>query len=197
VKPHIARILVALGGMLLVGCESNPTPSSAAGASAAPDPRSQQDFPRPPDSSAKLNHIRIGMTREEVLSIMGVPDSMSAQANVEYLTYSLLNSGSDFERHRPYTIRLVHGRVESFGRFTELADLYNRPVTNATPGTPDFPQPGLATSTPLSSGTLARGAEPPRTDLVSELVRLKQLKDQGALTDEEYVKAKAMVISQL
>jgi len=158
--------------------------------------RSQQDWPQAPDSSAKLNGIRIGMTREDVLSVMGAPDSMSAQANVEYLTYYLLNSGNDFERHQPYMIRLAHGRVESFGRFSELSDIYNRPITNATPGTPDFPQLGLASSMAPRSGINSNGAGTPSTDLVAELVKLKQLKGQGALTDEEYTKSKAILLSQ-
>jgi putative oligomerization/nucleic acid binding protein len=196
VKPDITPFIVSLAGMLLVGCASNPTHSSSASVPVAVATRSQQGFPQAPDSSAKLNGIRIGMAREEVLSVMGAPDSKSAQANVEYLTYYLLNSGSDFERHQPYMIRLVSGRVESFGRFSELADIYNRPVTNATPGHPDLPQLGLAPSTASPNGTISNGPGQQRTDLVAELVKLKQLRDQGALTDEEYAKAKAMLLSE-
>ena len=32
------------------------------------------------ESSAKLNNVRIGMTKAEVESLMGTPDSTSAQA---------------------------------------------------------------------------------------------------------------------
>jgi hypothetical protein len=136
------------------------------------------------------------MTREEVLSAMGAPESTSAQANVEYLTYFLLNSGSDFERHQPYIIRLVSGRVESFGRASELADIYNRPVTNEIPGDLDSAQRVLASSTAAPNGATAYSEGTARTDFVSELVRLKQLRDMGALTDEEYAKAKAVLLSE-
>jgi hypothetical protein len=34
------------------------------------------------------------------------------------------------------------------------------------------------------------------TDLASELTRLKALKDQGVLTDEEFQKAKAKLLAQ-
>jgi hypothetical protein len=196
VKQDITPIIVSLAGILLAACESSPTNSSAASAPVATATRSQQDFPQAPDSSTKLNSIRIGMTKREVLSIMGTPDSMSAQENVEYLTYYLLNSGSDFERHQPYMIRLVNGKVESFGRFSELADIYNRPITNATPGQPGFPQLGLAASMASPNGTTSNSAGSPRTDLVAELVKLKQLRDLGALTDEEYAKAKAKLLSE-
>jgi len=196
VKPRITPAAVSLACLLLVCCESNPTNLSAAKAPVAAATPSQQAFPQASDSSAKLNDIRIGMTKEEALSIMGAPDSMSAQANVEYLTYNLLNSGSDYERHQPYMIRLLHGRVESFGRLSELTDIYNRPATNATPEAPDFPQLRLASLAGAPVGTLSSGAGSPQTDLVGALAKLKQLKDQGALTDEEYAKAKAMLLSQ-
>jgi hypothetical protein len=194
-KAAITPIIAALGCMLLGGCESSPTGSAAAGAPVAAATRSQPDFPPAPDSSAKLNRLRVGMTKADVLSVMGAPDSVSAQANVEYLTYYLLNSGSDFERHQPYMIRLVRGEVESFGRFSELADLYMRPVTNATSRSPESPPPGFASSTTVRNGTMSNGPTAPRTDLVTAMVKLKQLKEQGALTDEEYAKAKALLLS--
>jgi hypothetical protein len=130
-KPKFAPIIASLAGVLLIGCESNPPNLASQGASAASAARTPPEIPRPPDSATKLNGIRVGMSREEVLSILGRPDSMSAQANVVYLTYYLLNTGSDFERHEPYMIHLVNDRVESFGRFSELADLYNRPVVRS------------------------------------------------------------------
>jgi len=145
------------------------------------------------ESSAKLNNIHIGMAKEEVQSILGTPDSTSAQANVEYMTY-YLDAESGYGRDQPYMIRLVNGKVESFGRFAQLFDLYNRPVTSAIPGHPDFPQLGIS---PQASLTVA-GNPPsaPRPDLVAELEQLKALKDQGVLTDEEFQKAKEKLLSQ-
>jgi hypothetical protein len=170
-KPKPAPIIALLAGVLLIGCESNPANLAPRGASATNADRFQPEFPQAPDSSTKLNGVRIGMTREEVQSVLGKPDSMSAQANAVYLTYYLLNTGSDFERHQPYMIRLINGRVESFGRFSELADLYNRPVVAR-----------IAATAP---------------DLATEFKSLKDLKDQGALTDEEFQKAKAKLLAQL
>jgi hypothetical protein len=142
-------------------------------------------------SSEALNNVRIGMTKTEVTSLLGTPDSTSAQANVEYLTYYLAaDSGNG--RDQAYMVRLVNGKVESFGRFAQLFDLYNRPVTNATPGQPDFPQLGI-TSAVVSPNGGTTGS--PGSNLAEELAKLKQLKDQGVLTDDEFAKAKAKLLA--
>lgn len=168
-KFKIALVFALLAGVLLAGCAT----------------------------SAKLNDIRIGMTKTEVQSILGTPDSTSAQANVEYMTY-YLEAEDGYGRDQPYMIRLVNGKVESFGRFAQLFDLYNRPVTNALPGQPDFPQPAYNLGNPLLSPPAVVRTDSPgsRVDLVAELERLKSLKDQGALTEEEFQKAKAKLLSQ-
>jgi hypothetical protein len=149
------------------------------------------------ETSAKLNEVRIGMTKAEVTALMGTPDSTSAQANVEYMTY-YLTSEAGYGRDQPYMVRLVNGKVESFGRFAQLFDLYNRPVTNATPGQPDFPQLGLTSAAASLSGSAPAGGAggPAGVDLATEISRLKALKDQGALTEEEFQKAKAKLLAQ-
>jgi hypothetical protein len=149
------------------------------------------------ESSAKLNDIHIGMSKEQVQSILGTPDSTSAQANVEYMTY-YLTADAGYGRDQPYMVRLVAGKVESFGRFAQLFDLYNRPVTNALPGQPDFPQSTFNPANPMLMGPGSVRPDSPGapTDLASELTRLKALKDQGVLTDEEFQKAKAKLLAQ-
>ena len=138
------------------------------------------------NSSDLLNKIRIGMTTDQVVAILGKSDSMSAQANVVYLTY-YLDSGSLNGREQPYMVRLVDDKVESFGRFRQLFDLYNRPITSMQPGDPNFPQTlGMNRQVIVSRGG---------PDLASQLVKLKELKDQGVLTDEEFQKAKAKLLS--
>jgi len=148
-------------------------------------------------TSDKLNYVHIGMTKDQVVAVLGTPDSTSAQANVEYLTY-YLTAESGYGRDQPYMIRLVNGKVESFGRFAQLFDLYNRPVTNALPGQPDFPQPAFNLGNPLLAPPTAVRSDSSgsRTDFVAELAQLKALKDQGVLTDEEFQKAKAKLLSQ-
>jgi hypothetical protein len=133
------------------------------------------------------------MTKDEVLSILGTPDSTSAQANVEYMTY-YLTSDAGYGRDQPYMVRLVAGKVESFGRFAQLFDLYNRPVTNALPGQPDFPQSAFNPANPMLALPASAGPAAP-VDLATELTRLKALRDQGVLTEDEFQKAKAKLLS--
>jgi hypothetical protein len=168
-KPKIIALAAVFAAILLAGCQT----------------------------SASLNNVHIGMTKAEVQSLLGTPDSTSAQANVEYMTY-YLTSEAGYGRDQPYMVRLVNGKVESFGRFAQLFDLYNRPVTNATPGQPDFPQLGISSAVASMAGATAPGgyAPAPKPDLVAELAKLKELKDQGALTDEEFQKAKAKLLAQ-
>jgi hypothetical protein len=137
--------------------------------------------------SARLNQVHIGMTRAEIISLFGQPDSTSAQANIEYLTYYLMNE-THYQSEQPYFIRLVDGKVESFGRFAPMYDLQNRPVTN-----------GSTTSAPMMGPPMAPAPAPvsgpaPTADIALQLLRLKQLHDQGVLTDDEFTRAKAKVI---
>lgn len=148
------------------------------------------------ETSTALNKIHIGMSKMEVQALLGTPDSTSAQANVEYMTY-YLSSDAGYGRDQPYMVRLVNGNVESFGRFAQLFDLYNRPVTNATPGQPGFPQLGITSAAASLAIVPAPGSPGPeaKPDLVAELAKLKELKDQGALTDDEFQKAKAKLLA--
>ncbi len=128
-------------------------------------------------SASRLNEIKIGMSKDQVVTILGKPDSTSAQGNIEYLTYYL---AADTERagDQPYSVRLVNGQVESFGRFTQLFDIYNRPVNGG-------PSP-----------TLSPTPAPNTSSLAMELQRLKVLHDQGVLNDEEFQRAKTKLLSQ-
>ena len=127
-------------------------------------------------SSSKLNEVHIGMPKSEVIGLLGQPDAMSAQANIEYLTYYLSNDLS--AREQPYMVRLVDARVESFGRFIQLLDIYNRPVTG--------------------NSSLGIGAVMPyamNTDIVTKLQQLMALKNQGVLTEEEFQSAKQRLLA--
>jgi hypothetical protein len=73
----------------------------------------------------------------------------------------------------------------------QLFDIYNRPVNGAAPmmGTSSV----IGTS-PLT-GTTQVIRVPASNDIASQIKRLKQLKDEGTLTEEEFQKAKEKVIS--
>ena len=133
----------------------------------------------------QLNKLRIGMSKDQVVAVLGQPGSTSAQANIEYMTYYLSNDSSYGDQ--PYMVRLVDGKVESFGRFMQLFDIYNRPVGGNGMG---------QTITPLGGPSVPLSVVQPNTpDLATSLTRLKALKDQGVLTDAEFQLAKAKLLS--
>ena len=76
----------------------------------------------------KISGVQLGMTKDEVFRVMGNPISVSAQAGLEYLNYVLSEPhDSAFRgwttayyvrgiRTTPYYVRLINGKVESYGR---------------------------------------------------------------------------------
>lgn len=139
----------------------------------------------------KLNQLRIGMTEDQVTTLMGKSDSRSAQANIIYLTYYLANDSRVGEQ--PYAVRLVDGKVESFGRFAQLLDMYNRPVPGSIHATQGYG--GLLGGAYTQGATTYTTTQIPNGGgLGSELQKLKVLKDQGVLTEEEFQKAKTKLL---
>jgi len=63
-------------------------------------------------SFKKMNQLKIDMTKQEVIEVLGTPNSTSATRNVEYLKY-LINKGI-FDTAE-YYVRLEDGKVESYG----------------------------------------------------------------------------------
>jgi outer membrane protein assembly factor BamE (lipoprotein component of BamABCDE complex) len=60
-------------------------------------------------TAGKISGVRIGMTKEEVVAVMGKPASVSAQGSAEYLNYAL--SETDDQAFVgvtvPYYVRLI------------------------------------------------------------------------------------------
>lgn len=65
-------------------------------------------------TSTKLNNIQMGMTRQDVVSLMGAPDSVSASSNTVYLMYHLENHNAG--GRSDYYVHLKENAVDSFGR---------------------------------------------------------------------------------
>lgn len=69
----------------------------------------------------KVNKISRGMSKAQVVEIMGPPTTTVAHDSTELLRYSLnakrVLFSLDFDE---YTVRLVDGKVESYGRTSEL-----------------------------------------------------------------------------
>ena len=63
-------------------------------------------------SFREMNQLRIDMTKQEVIEVLGAPDSTSATRKVEYLKYRI-NTG--LFSTAEYYVRLIDGKVESYG----------------------------------------------------------------------------------
>lgn len=65
-------------------------------------------------SMHKINKINLGMTKQEVIAVMGQPISTSAQGDTEYLRYRLFEPATAWSFI--YFVRLIDGKVESYGQ---------------------------------------------------------------------------------
>jgi hypothetical protein len=63
--------------------------------------------------ASQLNQVKLGMTKDQVISAVGAPSSTSAMENTEYLKYQLC---SDWIFSDRYYVRLTDGKVDAFGR---------------------------------------------------------------------------------
>ena len=59
-------------------------------------------------------NLRLGMSRDEAIKVMGSPDSVSARAGEEYLNYFVPEPVSG-NAARPYCVRIVNGIVDAYG----------------------------------------------------------------------------------
>lgn len=76
------------------------------------------------------NALRLGMTKEEAIRVMGSPDSVSAQGVYEYLNYTVESHPGYTWITRPYYVRVMDGRVESYGYMGQFPMIVTRTVTN-------------------------------------------------------------------
>ena len=63
-------------------------------------------------SSKRLNNLHVGMTKAEVIEILGEPSYTSAVEDVEILTYKLR---TDTLFSKVYLVKIINGKVEQFG----------------------------------------------------------------------------------
>lgn len=83
----IMRSIVALATFLLIGCV---------------------EF-----TAQNMNKISMGMNKSQVVTVLGEPASVSAKGEIEYLHFNLFEYGAGLSH---FYVRLVSGKVESFGR---------------------------------------------------------------------------------
>lgn len=65
--------------------------------------------------ASKLNDIGPGMTKSEVITLMGAPERIQSGNGYEDLTYMLNASLDDYRMAEPYVIHFVNEKVVRFG----------------------------------------------------------------------------------
>lgn len=79
-------------------------------------------------TTSAINNVSLGMTKVEVIKTIGTPNSISAKDNVEYLRYNfapLIREPDDFRHFYDYFVRLVNGKVESYGKVGDFDSTKN------------------------------------------------------------------------
>lgn len=126
-----------------------------------------------------LSKIGVGMTKPDVIAALGQPRDMSVQGNVEYLRYEGEANYADGRLGGEfYFVRLLHGRVESYGRVGDFDSTKNVAVDyNITK-------------------TEHRAESSPADELLTELQRLESMRIQKLITEDEYQTLRARAVER-
>ncbi|GBE07069.1 MAG TPA: outer membrane protein assembly factor BamE [Phycisphaerales bacterium] len=73
-------------------------------------------------TTIKTNNLSIGMTKQEVIAVMGEPISTSAISGLEVFRYHLQTAEQIIWKggHNEYFVRFVNGKVESYGKMGDF-----------------------------------------------------------------------------
>ncbi|RLB28397.1 MAG: hypothetical protein DRH11_17390 [Deltaproteobacteria bacterium] len=73
-------------------------------------------------TAPKVNKIQLGMSRAEVIAILGDPISITATQEAEYLNYRLSETRTNamMGLSTPYYVKIVGGKVEAYGRSEDI-----------------------------------------------------------------------------
>ena len=121
--------------------------------------------------AGRTSGVNYGMSKQEVVAVMGAPVSVSTQGNSQSLSYSVCDTDNQTLSGimRPYVVRLIDGRVESYGTTDDV-------------GSPQTPTSRHESDQIVKQDV--RTKEP--VDLYTELIKLKELKDTSVITEEEF-----------
>jgi hypothetical protein len=67
-----------------------------------------------------MNRLSVGMSKAQVYAVLGEPLSTGAQDGTQVLRYRLASSSWGSSSTEPYYVRLVDGKVESYGRLGDF-----------------------------------------------------------------------------
>jgi outer membrane protein assembly factor BamE (lipoprotein component of BamABCDE complex) len=82
-------------------------------------------------TASRMDGLNVGMTKKEVIHIMGKPSSVAAQGNgVEFFRYELPSTVAQVEYHitQEYYVKFEDGLVDSYGRMGDFNSTKNPTV---------------------------------------------------------------------
>jgi len=72
-------------------------------------------------TTQKMNLVSLGMSKDQVIGILGSPRSSAGSAGVEVLRYALISKVNDVVGHEEYYfVALKNGQVQSYGRWGDF-----------------------------------------------------------------------------
>lgn len=117
------------------------------------------------------------MSPPEVVAVLGQPSSKIAEGREEVYVYKVHDLKFVLDGDiKEYWVHFTDGRVTTFGGAAEIAALVSSRSA-----------PSMGSSTPKQSG--------PSIDDLERLKLLVQLRDQGAISNEEFEKQKAVIMT--
>ena len=71
--------------------------------------------------SQKINNVKLGMLKSEVIQVMGEPNYVASRDDVEILSYRLWAGSLVIDE---YIVRVRNGKVDLFGKRFDFGSLY-------------------------------------------------------------------------
>jgi hypothetical protein len=121
--------------------------------------------------AGRTSGVHYGMSKQEVVAVMGAPVSVGTHGSSQYLSYSVCDTENQTPNGimRPYVVQLIDGRVESYGT---TGDVGSPPTPTGRHESDQIVKQDVHTKEPV--------------DLYTELIKLKELKDTSVITEEEF-----------
>jgi len=136
-------------------------------------------------TSRNFNKISLGMTKEQVISILGEPISISSQGkSQEFLNYRFAESSIEYHQgiRIPYYVLIENNIVKEYGR---EGDFTNQTFQNEEIKLLDN-----------NSNSEVSTKQNSTEKMYNELKLLKELFDEGILTKEEYDLKKKEILNK-
>jgi outer membrane protein assembly factor BamE (lipoprotein component of BamABCDE complex) len=135
-------------------------------------------------TAKKINRVSIGMSKSQVIQLMGRPSSTSAKGNIEYLIYKLSETDDHawYGIYTDYFVKLINGHVDSYGKLGDF-DSTKDPTINVN------------TNSKIETNQ-TNNSESESDKMYTELKKLKELLDKGIITQEEFDKKKKDILDK-